>query len=1082
MTSRLIKKTNTKKSLSSLSTKYVEEFVSRVESKLYDFNRSFLTPYKKKLDELDKSVISDIEKNLSSPALIVKNQLDELWNYHWTLGQKDVLSLESEMSLRRSINEGKKRSKVSNYSSKGTNLITFATQDDLAVKGLWDTKVEKSILRDYDKRVIRLQRDLSKAADISGRSNISTELKDISRELDIFLGKVQNRQSTATNKQFATIGVRVRDLQETVRVMELKLSESLSPITSTSTTSTNGVDILNSSQFGTIYQDKRTLLLGQSYSGDYKKGIVSSIKKYFSTNKDNTKPKTRERDLFTQLTRNTTSDVSKEESTRVKALLNNKDRLSNKDRSAAQAIDSLVKSLSYGKTLSDKKISNFIKGDNNLDSLRSVTQGTIYEDSSNRLINELSKEGTKVSNLKPILQEIKSREKYPLGDNVERVYDSKSSSYRSIEDLESSISNIFGIQRIKRIAETEISLAYNLGRLKKLEELGYKKVRITNEAENNSNRQQALNVYGSLAKAYRSDTNERYLPMLCTHCLNRNNQVMDISTIYRGKVDTKYEVGGKYSALPPFHVSCWCYFVGVEENRRDKESSLVSELAETIKNSVVADSLSNQTTSNAFYNDPFIKKLVIAGVGLLGVGAAYYAYTKLARNRVQIPLNLRPKRTNITQDVNSVVEETQEALLKNFVDNLDTTAMVEVAEVASKLPKAFRILNSAEDLAGVVDNQLSQEVYTLSNTTQTTLNELIADNPDYLSVLDSLLSSKKSYESIRDRIIQNKLKGQDLDEVYQTYLDSKQEYETQLSRYLQATKDKKSNLIDLSSNLNVSAREVILDNRRNLPEGASLQSALENLKSRKLIDSSNRQLRSIEKNLNKEISNIRDLQSRESRLVDTKLGGRDSRARAEQLRSIKPTLPSTNTKNLDAVVTNVNRIKRDLNDNRLNMETIRSISKKRLDSSSFADRALLIDTQKQYYRQILTEKGRVVSQLKSMNNIESLENFSKLYRSEISNKAKTGYQYSSGLWKEADISKLDNTYREVSNVLTVKKSYESYLSELDDMLEKMNNFESVISSDIQFSSIENSDETNRINLRIERLRKIPRIGCLKLYE
>jgi len=1065
MATTLIKKTNPKtglptntKTFSSLSTKYVEEFVSRVESKLYDFNKSFLTPYKKKLDELDRSVISDIEKNLSSPALLVKNQLDELWNYHWMIGQKDVLSL-----------EGKKISKVANYSSEVDNLVTFATQDDLAVKGLWDAKVEKSILRDYDRRVIRLQRDLTKATDISDRSNISNELKDISRELDIFLGKVQNRQSTATNKQFATIGVRVRDLQETVRVMELKLSN-------TSTNVTNDIDILNSSQFGTIYQDKRTLLLGQSYSGDYKKGIISNIKKYFISSEDTNRLKTRERDLFTQLTRNTISNISKEESTRVKTLISNKDRLSNKDRSAAQAVDNLVKSLSYGKTLSDKKISNFIKGGNNLDNLRSVTQGTIYENSTNQLINELSSGG---KNVKPILQEIKNREKYPLGDNVERVYDSRSGSYRSIEDLESSISNIFGIQRIKRIAETEISLAYNLGRLKKLEELGYKKVRITNEAENNSNRQQALNVYGSLAKAYRSDTNERYLPMLCTHCLSRNNQVMDISTIYRSKVDTKYEINGKYSALPPFHVSCWCYFVGVEESKRDKEGSLVSELAETIKNSVVANSLSGETTtSNAFYNDPFIKKLVIAGVGLLGVGAAYYAYTKLARNRVQIPLNLRPKKSSVS----NVTEETQEALLKNFVNNLDNTAMVEVAEVAGKLPKAFRILSSADDLAGAVDNQLSQEVYTLSNSTQATLNELIADNPEYLSVLDSLLSSKKSYESIRDRILQNKLKGQDLDEVYQTYLNSKQEYEAQLSRYLQATKDKKSNLIDLSSNLNVSAREVLLDNRSNLPEGASLQSALENLKSRKLIDSSNKQLRSIEKNLNKEISNISDLQSRESRLVDTRLGGRDSRARAEQLRSIKPKVPSTNTKNLDAVVSNVNRIKRDLNDNRLNMETIRSISKKRLDSSSVADRALLIDTQRQYYRQILTEKGRVVSQLKSMSNVESLENFSKLYRSEISNKAKTGYPYSSGLWKEADISKLDETYKEVSNVLTIKKSYESYLSELDDMLEKMNNFESVISSNIQFSSTGSSDETNRINLRIERLRKIPRIGCLKLYE
>jgi hypothetical protein len=1067
MTSALIKKTN-KKSFSSLSTKYVENFVSRVEDKLFDFNKTFFSPYKKKLDELDKSVITDIEKNLSSPALLVKNQLDELWNYHWMLGQTDVLSNRN------------KKSNLTSYSSNHTNLITFATQEDLAVKGMWDAKVEKAILKDYDRRVTRLQRDLTKATNVD-KKGISAQLQDISRELEQFLGKIQNRQATATTKQFATIGVRVRDLQETVRVMELKLSEGTSSISSPT-----DIDILNSSQFGTIYQDKRTLLLGQSYAGDYKKGIISSIKKYFANN-EGIRPKTRERDLFTQLTKNTSTNISKEEVSRVKTLTSSRDRLSNKDRLAAQAVQQFISSVSKGRSLTDKKIQQFIKGDSSdssISKLISATQNTIYEDNASRLVDEIrnigTNEGSYSTNIKPLLQEIKNREKYPLGDNVERVFDTRSNSYRSIEELETSVSNIFGIQRIKRIAETEISLAYNLGRLKKLEELGYKKVRISNEAENHSNRQQALNVYGSLAKAYRSDNNERYLPMLCTYCLNKNNQVMDISTIYKGKVDTKYEVEGKYSSLPPFHVSCWCYFVGVEESKQEDEGSLVTELAEGIKNSVIADSLSNQTTSNAFYNDPFIKKLVIAGAGLLSVGAAYYAYTKLARNRVQIPLNLRPKTSKVAQQVSNVPQEVQEASLKNFVDNLDTTAMVEVAEVASKLPKAFRIVSGADNLISTVDNQLFQEVYSLTNTTQATLNELIADNPDYLSILDSLLSSKKSYEGIRDRILQNQLKGQDLDELYQTYLDSKQEYEAQLSRYLQATKDKRSNLVDLSSNLNVSAREVILDNRSNLPKGASLQSALDNLKSRKLIDSSNRQLKSIEKNLNKEISNISDLQSRESRLIDTRLGGRDSRARAEQLKNIKPKIPSTtlSSKNLDAVVANVNKIKRDLNDNRLNLETIRSISKKRLDSSSVADRALLIDTQKQYYRQILTEKERVVSQLKSMTNVDSLENFSKLYRSEINNKAKTGYQYSNGLWKEADITKLDSTYKEVSNILTVKKSYESYLSELDDMLEKMNNFESVISSNIQFSSIGDSDD---INLRIEKLRRIPKVGCLKMY-
>src|SRR4028118_752692 len=421
MTSALIKKTN-KKSFSSLSTKYVENFVSRVEDKLFDFNKTFFSPYKKKLDELDKSVITDIEKNLSSPALLVKNQLDELWNYHWMLGQTDVLSNRN------------KKSNLTSYSSNHTNLITFATQEDLAVKGMWDAKVEKAILKDYDRRVTRLQRDLTKATNVD-KKGISAQLQDISRELEQFLGKIQNRQATATTKQFATIGVRVRDLQETVRVMELKLSEGTSSISSPT-----DIDILNSSQFGTIYQDKRTLLLGQSYAGDYKKGIISSIKKYFANN-EGIRPKTRERDLFTQLTKNTSTNISKEEVSRVKTLTSSRDRLSNKDRLAAQAVQQFISSVSKGRSLTDKKIQQFIKGDSSdssINKLISATQNTIYEDNASRLVDEIrnigTNEGSYSTNIKPLLQEIKNREKYPLGDNVERVFDTRSNSYRRSEE------------------------------------------------------------------------------------------------------------------------------------------------------------------------------------------------------------------------------------------------------------------------------------------------------------------------------------------------------------------------------------------------------------------------------------------------------------------------------------------------------------------------------------------------------------------------------------------------------------------------------------------------------------------------
>ena len=116
-----------------------------------------------------------------------------------------------------------------------------------------------------------------------------------------------------------------------------------------------------------------------------------------------------------------------------------------------------------------------------------------------------------------------------------------------------------------------------------------------------------------------------------------------------------------------------------------------------------------------------------------------------------------------------------------------------------------------------------------------------------------------------------------------------------------------------------------------------------------------------------------------------------------------------------------------------------------------------------------------MGQLQKFDNVDNLENFSKLYRSEISNKAKTGYQYSKGIWSGSDIEKLDSTYKEISNVLTIKKSYESYLSELDDMLEKLNNFERTIDSSVQFSF---THKTKGINL--SKIQMIPRIRNLVL--
>jgi len=921
-------KSKKKNNKSSLSRDYVEKFVNNVESKLSNFNTQFLTPYKEKLDKLDSSVIKDIEKNLNAPTAIIKSALDELWNYHWILGQKDVLQ-----------NEGKKRANFNN----NIELITFA-EEDIVLGAITNARVQRQQLKTISVEVAKQEKRLSvqlikpsikqNSAEIE---NINTTLDSLNNQLNQFLGFVLgNSQKT---QRYKAIEIRVRDLQETVRNMELKIaSKSNIP-------KPRDIDILNSSEFGTIYQDKRTLVLGAKYSQDHKELIINNIKKYFLKVAGG-RPINRETTLFRDLTENTLSNIS----------------------------------------------------------------------------------------------------------------------------------------RVKRIAETEISVAYNLGRLKKLEELGYTKVRITNEAENRSNRTIAINTYGSIPKAYRSGNRQSFMPILCTYCKEKNGEEMLISDLYQSNSSTRYgevESSGKYySASPPFHVSCWCYFVGVEKEDEDREPSLLTEAAELFKNNVIANSLAGQTTTDkSFYNDPFIKKLVIGGIGLLSVGVAYTAFNKLSRNRipVRIPVRIPNKKVNLNPTViNDVSEEAQQRLLKGFINSLDNTVMEEMLDFADELPNSVNIPNVKNNVITAIDTQLSKEKFPVGKLLDITINELILDNTDYIGVLGSLLQSKRSYQTIRDRIIEGQLSGLDLDELYQSYLDAKSSYESQLKEYLKTTRNKKSIISDVNANLNISARETLLSNRESIPQNISLEDALENLKSRQVLDTSNKQLKNIERNLNSEIKNINNLQSKESRLVDRQLQGKDTRARAEQLKNIPVTLSTitNSTKTLDSVVNNVNKLKRELNDNRLDINNIRNISKQRLDSSSLVDRAALIDTQKSYSRQVMTEKERVLGQLQKFDKVDNLENFSNLYRSEISNKVKTGYQYSQGIWTKSDISKLDSTYKDISNVLTIKKSYESYLSELDDMLEKMSNFERTITGDIQFSI---SYEQNENIILLNKIRIISKI-------
>ena len=1074
--------------MSSLDIKYVDNFLKNVESKLYDFNRNFLTPYKKKLDSNDKSVIADIAKDFKSPTLVIKNVLDELWSYHWMLGQKDVL------------NSTIKKNSKSNY-NEFSELITFATNSIEPIK-INDYVVERELIQRFSRRIAESQKILDRKT-ISPviKERELNKLRDISGDLQQYLGALRSGDLNIRSKQFASIDLRARDLQETIKTIELKLS--------TPNISTEGIDILNSSEFGTIYQNKRTILLSDSLNEDYKKNVISKIENYF-TNTKGVRPNTREQTLFDSLT--TKQDTTTQQ--KYQGILKDSDKLSNQDRLAKEAIDNFVSIITNGKALNDKQLKSFssrdkAKIDKAIKDMTSVTdKSPLYKSLSKQLVTQVNSyiqdpdANNYISSIKPLLQEVRDRQTNNtlVGSTYKPgAYDPSNGVYKPIEYIENAASNVFGLRRIKRIAETEISLAYNLGRLKKLEELGYKKVRITNETENRINRDQVLTklatkiesksdlkiksinhpLIKNINSVYKWADKEHYLPLLCDHCLSRNGEVLDIKSVYGGKVDTRFN--GRFSEVPPFHVSCWCYFVGVEEDDQNQEPSLLSELAEGIKNNVIANSLAKQqTTTTAFYNDPLIKKLVIGGIGLLGVGAAYYAYSKLIKNRVQIPINIKPK-VNISEEpISHLVEHNQKVALKNFVNSLELTAMIDVAVEVAKLPLRPIIRNVQNNLISAVDNQLSKEVFNLSDNTQATVNSLISDNPEYLSVLDTLLAAKTTYESIRTNILSGSLRNADLDEVYKAYLSSKSNYELQLKNYLQATKIKRSALSDVNANLNISARENLLSNINNLPEGANLEIALDSLKSRQLLASSNTQLKGIEKNLNKELTNIDNLQSKESKLVDSQLKGRDTKVRAEQLKSITTKTPnlSSTTKTLDSVVSSVNKIKRDLNDTRLNIDTIRSISNTRLDAGSIGDRAALIDTQKNYMRQVLAEKEKIIGQLKKFDNVDNLENFSGLYKSEISNKVKGGYQYSKGLYSTKELTKLDLTYKEISNVLTIKKSYESYLYELDEMLDKLNNFEKTISSDAQFFF--GYEVTEKNNIELSRIKMIPRIKNLVL--
>ena len=928
MTSRLKKN----KSLSSLDTKYVNNFLKNIESKLYDFNRNFLTPYKKKLDSNDKSVIADIAKDFKSPTLVIKNALDELWNYHWMLGQRDVL------------NSTPKKDSKSNY-RESSELITFAVSDTDIIRKRKQASAEKTTLKELNKRVISLKKDIDEKSDRDSKDSLKATLKGITKDLDKFIGDSSDTQTEAT-------AVRIRDLQETIKTLDLKLSEAKSP---NPEGAVGGIDILNSSEFGTIYQDKRTLLLAGSVSKDYKQKIVDKIQKYF----DNTKgvrSNTREKDLF----------------------------------------NSLV----------DKRVSP-------------------------KIMKELGEKDT------------------------------------------------FGITRIKRIAETEISVAYNIGRLKKLEELGYTRVKVTNEKENTINRGVALSRFGSLEKAYRAEDRKKYMPILCTHCLARSTDApIDITEVYQGKVNTKYI--GKYSLFPPFHVSCWCYLEGTEGD--DKNNRLIPQ----VDNS-----------------------LLLSGLGLLSVAGAYLAYNKLGKNKIKIPkvigdtnqgviANVKKTVTNIENTVNNLlgrpkiqiplkitpkqIEDTKEIL---SVSDEVFKAIQSETNTLLKIPIKLSSKTSAQPelievpVLNQIDEVLTNTSYKLPNLTPKTVNQVIDDIPDYVQSLRPIINARDEYYRLRDIIYDTSVPLETRQSSYNTYITSRAKYDSLISKQLEDTSNLKNTVNNIHSQISVDANRQIIANRETLPSNITLEDALSSIKSRNILSLTDSQLKSIRDNLTLERKGLREKIGIESKVLDSTLNGIDTQQKAINLRDKLENIGETfipNTKALDKVVTNIDSIKKELNNISNNKETIRSISTSRISSGNIVDKQLLIDTQETYIKKVIAQQKLIAGELKKLpQDNEKLDSFVNLYRSEIQSKVNKNYSYSTNMWSSKELISLRRKYEDVSNVLTVRNTYQSYLDETENMLSKLSNFETtIVDNTLNFSYDENSIIINK-----EELNKLLRVPSVK---
>ena len=1103
MTIRLKKKKNSRKTRlgkSSLSTKYVDEFINNVKEKLNVFDIGFLTPYKKKLDELDPTVIADITKDLRVPNLVIKSALDELWNHHWMLGQKDVIQDEQ---------------KKVKFGYSDHRFIEFATDtnQDITTQTASSAEIDREQLVEINKQVkrtqTRLKEELRKKQQYQNKQIIEgnkAQLTRLSSKLDQYLGSITDRKPEQRPQRFKSIEVRIRDLQETIRTMELQIEAATQ--TTTEESQRNRIDILNSSEFGTVYQNRRTLLLGSNYAQDHKASIITSIKKYFS-NTDSVRPNTRESSLFRNLTKYTLTPREKERQEDNKRILSQKVILSDQDGTAfdngGRSMD--LKSFISNLGTSDKSIQDYInsKPKTALDrELRELTTKTnkspLFKDLTDRLIKGLDpyianvpkpyyqpkKVKSYSETIEPIIKEILTLEKKPIkrrGEFLKGFYDEKAKEYKTVEELKEGQVNTLNLNRIKRIAETEISVAYNLGRLKKLQELGYKQVIITNEAENITNRNRALSEFQgndiqAISRVYRAKNSEDYLPILCAYCVSRDGEVVDINTLYGttqkgtdAKVPTRYDIFDpatkkSYSFAPPFHVSCWCYFVGVD------------------------DPNARGTTSN---NLPSISDgLILSGVGLLSVASAYLAFGRLGKNRINIPQAVQQAKERIQQTAENIGTAIQNVgtNIGNAVDELlgrpkvniplkrleEVKAAIKVSDEAFdavqtetnqllKIPVNFAPKTSAqvesveEVVLNSVDEIVSDTAYPTLNNAPKTFNTVIQEIPDYVQSLQPIIKAREEYYRLRNILYDTTIALETRQALYPQYLSSRTNYDSLITRHLNNTRDLKNTVNSMQSQISVDANRQLLANRNNLPSTLTLDEALNNVRSRKALTFTDTQLKAIRDNLAIERKGLRDKIGVESKVLDSALDGIDTQQKSVDIKSSVEDTTQLNTfytpkpKTLNKVVSEISSIKKELNNISKTKDTIRSLSTSRINSNSTIDRQLLIDTQQTYINKVLEQQKVISKELAKLpSDTDKLDNFVNLYRSEILDKVENSYPYSRNVWSSKELTDLKNQYTKASDIVTTRNTYQSYLDETEDMLSKLSNFETtIVDNTIKFS-------------------------------